>query len=239
MYLPAVDKATVIQDPPAHLLVRDHVGRRLGFLGRPFAELSGAYLQSLTNRVIVLSHARDGKYSVIASARPRERFSLSAATVDFAANGSQTVVHEVTRSARMPASGRATVSFTIDAVPVRVKLDVRRSGRSGIARIRCSERCSVTLTSTLNGRTRAVWRGRVRKTVTRRIRYRRGVLITARARDAAGYVRSAEKATLLSPSTSGNCLPCRHSNRQLRCSASNGSRRSPCRGSNSAAWWRA
>lgn len=193
-YLPAVDKATVIQDPPAELLIEDSNGRRFGFDGRSFRQMKGVYLSSDANRAIVLPFAKDGAYQVTASGPAGERFALSAATVDFAANGPRHVIHAVTQEGAIPASGKALVPFEIDTKPVKVALRLKRRGRRVSARIRCSKPCSARLYTKFAGsRVRRVWRGNVERQTTTTLRYRRRLTVSLQAEDSRGYIRVARK----------------------------------------------
>lgn len=114
--LPGVTKWAVFQDPPADILITDPLGRRTGrgSSGTLVAQIPGSgYLESSTNKAIVLADPTLGSYSPTMSGSPHDPFSLSVSFVDVVGKLTAPAVSTTNVTGTLGRKGRRPLCFDL------------------------------------------------------------------------------------------------------------------------------
>jgi hypothetical protein len=113
--LPVLDRIALIQDPSAHLLVTDPLGRRVGldgknrthgFAGAGYAEAGGRSIAWILEPV-------GGNYHVSLSGKARSAFSVAVADLQFLGHGTAPLVENFAWNGTLGAAGTATRRFGV------------------------------------------------------------------------------------------------------------------------------
>ncbi len=104
--LPAVDKIGIVQDPPAHVLVTDPLGRQVGWSPQGAVDFPGSgYLEVGDRSLAWILDPVAGPYTVDAIAPPGQSYSLEVATIDLLGRGDDPSITSAVTTGTVPKSG--------------------------------------------------------------------------------------------------------------------------------------